>query len=212
MDTKSVAGAIGDTVSGNDRVVQATAANIDRLFGENDIITNTAGYRRKYEGNDTKEIRDMINQYGASNTTITPLGDGYASLRKSGNFTVMPRVRVTITDDNGNPVYTKDAYYDIGLSSMPNKQGAYAGGARKRGGTIQYGSAVNPAIGPQIGYGYKGPVQLGESTAIFNVSPDWYEGDFSIYPDYNRWTEYGGWDTRESSNLKASPTQKLGTY
>lgn len=212
MDTKSVAGAIGDTVSGNDRVVQATAANIDKLFGENDIITNTAGYRRKYEGDDTKEIRDMINQYGASNTTITPLGDGYASLRKSGNFTVMPRVRVTITDDNGNPVYTKDAYYDIGLSSMPNKQGAYAGGARKRGGTIQYGSAVNPAIGPQIGYGYKGPVQLGESTAIFNVSPDWYEGDFQIYPDYNRWTEYGGWDTRESSNLKASPTQKLGTY
>lgn len=219
MDTKSVAGAIGDTVSGNDRVVQATAANIDRLFGENDVITNTAGYRRKYEGDDTKEIRDMINQYGASNTTITPLGDGYASLRKSGNFTVMPRVRVTIADDNGNPVYTKDAYYDIGLSSMPNKQGAYAGGGvRKFNNAVNHGNMTNPAIYPEIGYGYKGPVQFGGSSRTFNdiekdgIPYEYYYGDFSIYPDYNRWTEYGGWDTRESSNLKASPTQKLGTY
>lgn len=212
MDTKSVAGAIGDTVSGNDRVVQATAANIDRLFGENDVITNTAGYRRKYDGADTKEIRDAINEYGASNTTITPLGDGYASLRKSGNFTVMPRVRITITDDNGNPVYQKDAYYDIGLSGMNNREGAYVGNTKKYGGTIQYGSPVSFTEGPRVGYGYKGPIQFGESSVSFETRPEWYEGDFSIAPDYNRWTEYGGWDTRESSNLKASPTKKLGTY
>lgn len=212
MDTKSVAGAIGDTVSGNDRVVQATAANIDRLFGENDVITNTAGYRRKYDGADTKEIRDAINEYGASNTTITPLGDGYASLRKSGNFTVMPRVRITITDGNGNPVYQKDAYYDIGLSGMNNRGGAYAGNAKKHGGTIQYGSPVSFTEGPRVGYGYKGPIRFGESNVSFETRPEWYEGDFSIAPDYNRWTEYGGWDTRESSNLKASPTKKLGTY
>lgn len=214
MDTKSVAGTIGDTISGNDRVVQATAANVDRLFGENDIITNTAGYRRKYENKDTKELRDVINKYGVSHTTITPLGDGYASLRKGGNFTVMPRVRVVVTDENGDVVHQQDAYYDIGLSGMQNKQGAYTGNSKKYGGTIQYGNAATLQSSPSIGYGYKGPARIGfnENNVSFDTRPEWYEGDFSIYPDYNRWTEYGGWDTRESSNLKASPTQKLGTY
>lgn len=214
MDTKSVAGTIGDTISGNDRVVQATAANVDRLFGENDIITNTAGYRRKYENKDTKELRDVINKYGVSHTTITPLGDGYASLRKGGNFTVMPRVRVVVTDENGDVVHQQDAYYDIGLSGMQNKQGAYTGNSKKYGGTIQYGNAATLQSSPSIGYGYEGPARIGfnENSVSFDTRPEWYEGDFSIYPDYNRWTEYGGWDTRESSNLKASPTQKLGTY
>lgn len=94
MDASQVAKAIGDTVSGNDRVVQASVANVEKLFGENDVVTGTAGYTRAHEGNDTKELRDAIEKYGAKNTRITPMGDGYASLRKTGKFEVMPRVRV----------------------------------------------------------------------------------------------------------------------
>lgn len=195
MDTKSVATAIGDTISGNDRVVQPTAATMDNLYGINDIVTNTTGYRRSHI-NDTELLKAKLNQYKPSELTITPMGDGYASLRKTGEFMVMPRVRITFPDGT-----TEDAYYDIGLSGMKNQGGAYMQSNRKQ--VLKQGSK------PKL---YSTPNQIANLDVDLSPNIEYYDGNYSLYPDYNNWTQFGPWDIRTSSELKASPSQKLGGY
>lgn len=229
MAAEHVAKAIGDTVSGNDRVVQASQANVERLFGENDVITGTAGYTRVHESDDTKELRDAINKYGAKNTRITPMGDGYASLRKNGKFEVMPRVRVQVVDDNGDIKYNKDAYYSIGVSGQSNKQGAYIGGAVKHRTYDPNQKAmedelrtIEKELYTQIYMmhnpdGTKDPVvmekidklqarreQLKNEMKIYdeNFVGEHYEGDHSLYPDYDNWFLLGDWARHDISQMK----------
>lgn len=229
MAAEHVAKAIGDAVSGNDRVVQASQANVERLFGENDVITGTAGYTRVHESDDTKELRDAIDKYGAKNTRITPMGDGYASLRKNGKFEVMPRVRVQVVDDNGDIKYNKDAYYSIGVSGQSNKQGAYIGGAVKHRTYDPNQKAMEDelrAIGKELYVqiammhnpdGTKDPVvmekidklqarreQLKNEMKIYdeNFVGEHYEGDHSLYPDYDNWFLLGDWARHDISQMK----------
>ena len=121
MDEESVASIIGSPVDGNKKVSKATDAALARLFSVDDVITYTAGFGKPHRGMDkTEQIRKAIQEAGAANVTITPLGDGYASLRKQGGmFSVMPRVRVTIGDKKF------DAYYNIDLESATTHGGAY---------------------------------------------------------------------------------------
>lgn len=229
MDASQVAKAIGDTVSGNDRVVQASVANVEKLFGENDVVTGTAGYTRAHEGNDTKELRDAIEKYGAKNTRITPMGDGYASLRKTGKFEVMPRVRVQVVDDNGEIKYDHDAYYNIGVSSQGNKQGAYIGDNRKIRMRDKNEAAIKKELqdtsvklanisylhsddAGNIDPKYKDEFlklkakqeQLKNSAIIYdeNFVDEHYEGDHSLYPDYDNWFLLGDWARHDISQMK----------
>jgi len=181
------------------------------LYGVYDIVSNTAGFTKEHRNSTTNSIRRAINTYGASNTTITPLGTGYSSLRKdTGSFSVMPKVRVTITDNSGKIVFKKDAYYDINLQSASTSGGAYLSGYKEN-------------IGP-------GPTQIGKVGSHYDrttnsfvpnevhydlstITPSTGMREFNVYPDYNNWTGFGVWDTRETNkNLKAGQSEKLGTY
>lgn len=165
MDEETVASIIGSPVDGNKKVAKATDAAISKLYGVDDIITNTAGFGKPRRGADkTEEIRKAIREAGAANVTITPMGDGYGSLRKKGaRFSVMPRVRVTVGDKKF------DAYYNINLESAGTHGGAYV-------------AAQN-------------------------------DGIYNVLPDYNGWTGYGVWDTREThSQLAGKADEPLSTY
>lgn len=106
MDGQSVAKIFGTPLSDNNRVAKLAPGMVDRLYGTDDIISNTAGYSRTHTTNSTKAIRDAIKKYGISNTTVSALEEGYGSVRKNtGSFEVMPRVRVTCTDVDGNIVF-----------------------------------------------------------------------------------------------------------
>ena len=126
----------------------------------------------------------------------------------------MPKVRLTFTDPKTGKKKIRDCYVDIYLGSEAAPGGSYLGNYEETGGVTQYGNMVNPAVGPEVGIdGYKGPVQFGESTRGFYVTPRNSARSYNMYPDYNRWTGYGVWDTDVTSSLlHASPTQKLGTY
>lgn len=229
MDSSQVAKAIGDTVSGNDRVVQASVANVEKLFGENDVVTGTAGYTRAHEGNDTKELRDAIEKYGAKNTRITPMGDGYASLRKTGKFEVMPRVRVQVVDDSGEIKYDNAAYYNIGVSGQGNKQGAYIGDNRKVRMHDKNEAAIKKELQDtsiklvnilylhsddtgNVDPKYKDEFlklkakqeQLKNLATIYdeNFVDEHYEGDYSLYPDYDNWFLLGDWARHDISQMK----------
>lgn len=235
MDASQVAKAIGDAVSGNDRVVQASAANVEKLFGENDVVTGTAGYTRTHEGNDTKELRDAIEKYGAKNTRITPMGDGYASLRKTGKFEVMPRVRVQVVDDNGEIKYNRDAYYNIGVSGQGNRQGAYIGDNKKvrmhgpeqsamkaqleelQKKERQYANLYSPDQNNLYSPSRRSPEvqkkldetrvqieRLKNAMTIYNENfvDEHYEGDHSLYPDYDNWFLLGDWARHDISQMK----------
>lgn len=125
MDEYAVASIIGSPVDGNRKVAKATDAAIDKLYGVYDVVTNTAGCVKPHRGSEyTQSMRDAIKKAGSSNVTITPMGTGYASMRKrGGKFSVMPLVRVNI----GGKTY--DAYYDIQLDSAPTHGGAYIQGS-----------------------------------------------------------------------------------
>ena len=211
MDSKSVAGAIGDTVSGNERVVQATLEDVNKLFGVDDVISNTAGFTRDYRNKDTNEIRSAIEKYGASNTTITPLGTGYGSLRKIGaDFNVMPKVHVTVTDASGKVVLSKDAYYNLNLGSETTAGGAYISGYKENKGQgvrqigkagVHYDRELNSIVPNDVSYDLS---TMRPSTGI---------REFNMYPNYNNWVGFGVWDTRETNkNLKAGQSEKLGSY
>ena len=225
MDPTSVARAIGGpggTVSGNDRVVQATAADISRLFAVNDYISNTAGFTAQHVDTDTKKIRKEIEDNGANNVTITPLGTGYGSLRKiGGNFEAAPKVRVTITDKDTGEIRSYDAYYDLGLRSAKTQGGAYLGNYKEpivSGGSKDLGNMMAPA--PKFGIGdmeYQGPTYIGAVRQEGLTLPEigdikFGTREFNMFPDYNQWSSYGNWDTRESHALSAGASKKLGTY
>lgn len=214
MDPEAVARVVGTPLSSNKQVAKISAAIIDRLHGVDDVITNTSGYTKGHQSISTDQIRKDVQKYGPENVTVTPLGKGYGSLRKdTGSFEVMPKVRLTFTDPKTGKKKIRDCYVDIYLGSEATPGGSYLGNYKEVGGTQQYGSMTNPAQGIEIGYGYKGPVQFGESTRGFNAAPSNSARQYNMYPDYNRWTGYGVWDTDVTSSLlHASPTQKLGTY
>lgn len=211
MDSKAVAGAIGDTISGNERVVQATLEDVNKLFGVDDIISNTAGFARDYRNKDTEEIRNAITTYGASNTTITPLGTGYGSLRKIGaDFNVMPKVRVIVTDASGKVVLSKDAYYNLNLASETTAGGAYISGYKENKGAgpkqigkpgLHYDRELNSFVPNDVTYD------------LSTIQPSTGMRQFNMYPNYNNWVGFGVWDTRETNkNLKAGQSEKLGSY
>lgn len=225
MDPTSVASAIGGpsgTISGNGRVVQATDADVPRLYGVNDYVSNTAGFTAQHVDGDTKKIRKEIEDNGADHVTITPLGRGYGSLRKvGGNFEVVPKVRVSVTDKDTGEIRKYEAYYDFGLRTATTKGGAYMGNYKETvmsGGSKDYGNMT--AKTPSFGIGdrqYNGPVQIGavrqpglSLPEIGNI--DIRTREFNMYPDYNQWTSFGNWDTRESHALSAGASTKLGTY
>lgn len=215
MDGQAVAKIFGTPLSDNNRVAKLAPGMVDRLYGTDDIISNTAGYTRTHTNIGTKQIRNAIKKYGISHTTISALEEGYGSLRKnSGSFEVMPRVRITCTDNDGNVVFQKDAYGDISLGSEKTKGGAYVGNYRERGGAMDLGGytrASNPKIG--IG-GYQGPVQIGAQRVPGLVyTPRQSTKSYNMFPDYNRWTGFGVWDTDlTSERLHAGQSEKLGTY
>lgn len=186
---------------------------VDRLYGTDDIISNTAGYSRTHTTASTKAIRDAIKKYGISNTTVSALEEGYGSLRKNtGSFEVMPRVRITCTDADGNVVFQQDAYGDISLGSESTKGGAYYGDYKEKGGAQDLGGfAKNPSV--RVG-GYNGPVQIGaQRVPGLTWTPTQSAKSYNMFPDYNRWTGFGVWDTDlTSSRLHAGQSEKLGTY
>ena len=201
MDSKAVAGAIGDTISGNERVVQATLEDVNKLFGVDDIISNTAGFARDYRNKDTEEIRNAITTHGASNTTITPLGTGYGSLRKSGaDFNVMPKVHVVVKDKEGKVVLTKDAYYNLGLSKI-DKENKSVGPKQIGKPGLHYDRELNSFVPNDVSYD------------LSTIQPSTGIREFNMYPNYNNWVSFGVWDTRETNkNLKAGQSEKLGSY
>ena len=215
MDGQAVAKIFGTPLSDNNRVAKLAPGMVDRLYGTDDIISNTAGYTRTHTSIGTRQIRDAIKKYGVSNTTISALEEGYGSLRKNGaSFEVMPRVRVTCTDNDGNVVFQQDAYGDINLGSEGTKGGAYVGNYRERGGAMDLGGyTLNNS--PEIGIGtYQGPAQIGAQRVPGLVyTPRQSTKSYNMFPDYNRWTGFGVWDTDlTSSRLHAGQSEKLGTY
>lgn len=205
MDEESVASIIGSPVDGNKKVAKASDAAIDKLYGVYDVVSNTAGFTKGHSNQTTSSIRNAIRTYGAANTTITPLGTGYGSLRKvDGSFKVMPKVRVVVTDNSGKVVLKKDAYYDIDLSSAGTSGGAYIKDYRESGGFKElgtpgshYDAQLKRFVPNDVSYVYESPVTTKE---------------LNLYPDYNQWNGYGVWDTRETSKqLKAKASSELGT-
>lgn len=213
MDGQAVAKIFGTPLSDNNRVAKLAPGMVDKLYGTDDIISNTAGYSRTHTTASTKAIRDAIKKYGISNTTVSALEEGYGSLRKNtGSFEVMPRVRVTCTDADGNVVFQQDAYGDISLGSERTKGGAYYGNYREKGGAQDLGGFTkNPSV--RIG-GYNGPVQIGaQRVPGLTWTPTQSAKSYNMFPDYNRWTGFGVWDTDlTSSRLHAGQSEKLGTY
>lgn len=213
MDGQAVAKIVGTPLSENNRVARLAPGMVDKLYGTDDIISNTAGYSRTHTNILTKQIRDAIKKYGLSNTTVSALEEGYGSLRKNtGSFEVMPRVRIVCTDENGEVKFDKDAYVDISLGSERTKGGAYYGDYKEKGGAQDLGGFVkNPSI--RVG-GYNGPVQLGaQRVPGLTWTPSQSAKSYNMFPDYNRWTGFGVWDTDlTSSRLHAGQSEKLGTY
>ena len=211
MDEKAVAKIVGTPLSDNKGVAKISAAIIDKLYGVDDVITNT----KTYQHVNTDEIREWVKKYGPENFTATPLGKGYGSLRKdSGSFEVTPKIRLTYTDPNTGKKKFRDCYVDIGLGSNATPGGSYLGNYQEYGGVQQHGDITNPPLGPELGIGgYSGPVQFGESTRSFTIDPKNSTRVYNMYPDYNRWTQYGVWDTDVTSSLlHAGQSQKLATY
>lgn len=131
MDERAVVKSIGSSVSGNDRVIVPSLADIDRIFSTDDIITNTAGYQKRHLNKETANIRAQVESALNSpqkelKVTFTPVGTGYASMQKNtGSFEVMPELKVQIRDSEDNVIYDKNVYYNIGLGSDNNAGGAY---------------------------------------------------------------------------------------
>lgn len=201
MDGESVTQIVSTPLSDNKTVGKIKPGFIDKLYGTDDIISNTSGYRFTHTSKSTKAIRDAINRYGASNTTIASLEEGYGSLRKNtGSFEVMPRVRVTCTDKDGNITFQQDAYVDVNLGSMNTKGGSYFG---------DYKTPSYSEIRSNNDY-IIGNTQLKPDIIDVQYNPG---KQFNMYPDVNRWTGFGVWDTDlTSKRLHAKASESLGTY
>lgn len=214
MDGKSVAEIIGTPLSDNKMVAKIGEGAIDKIFGRDDIVSNTAGYTKTHTTTDTKAIRDAIKKYGVNNTTVTSMERGYGSLRKNtGSFEVNPEVKIVCTDNDGNVQFVGYGYYDIGLGSNSTKGGAYLGNHKTTGGAQDFGGYVlNPKM--KIGNSYKGPIEIGaQRIPGLTWSPEYSTKETNMFPDYNRWTQFGVWDTDlTSKRLHAKASESLGTY
>ena len=84
---------------------------------------------------------------------------------------------------------------------MKNQGGAYMQSNRKQ--VLKQGSK------PKL---YSTPNQIANLDVDLSPNIEYYDGNYSLYPDYNNCTQFGPWDIRTSSELKASPSQKLGGY
>lgn len=214
MDGKSVAEIVGTPLSDNKMVAKIGEGAVDKIFGVNDIITNTAGYTKTHTASDTKAIRDAIKRWGVDNTTVTSMERGYGSLRKNtGSFEVNPEVKIVCTDDDGNVQFVGYGYYDIGLGSNSTKGGAYLGNHKTTGGAQDFGGyTFNPKM--KIGNSYRGPIEIGaQRVPGLTWSPEYSTKETNMFPDYNRWTAFGVWDTDlTSKRLHAKASESLGTY
>jgi len=227
MDGKSVAEIIGTPLSENKMVAKIGEGAIDKLYGEDDMISNTAGYTKAHTTKDTKRIRDAIRKWGVNNTTVTSMERGYGSLRKNtGSFEVNPEVKIVCTDNDGNVQFVGYGYYDIGLGSNSTKGGAYLGNYKTRGGAKLSGKMTETRIPYNIGVyipsndenatsaeyipGFRGLV--GNTTSL-DRTPEYSNQETNMFPDYNRWSAFGVWDTDlTSKRLHGKASEYLGTY
>lgn len=216
MDGKSVAEIIGTPLSDNKMVAKIGEGAIDKIFGKDDIITNTAGFTKTHITRDTKAIRDAIKKWGVNNTTVTSMERGYGSLRKNtGSFEVNPEVKIVCTDNDGNVQFVGYGYYDIGLGSNSTKGGAYLGDYKTTGGAVDLGSMTGNPSRLSIGNNmYHGPVEIGAQRIPGLVyTPEYSIQETNMFPDYNRWTAFGVWDTDlTSKRLHGKASEYLGTY
>lgn len=214
MDGKSVAEIIGTPLSDNKMVAKIGEGAINKLYGLDDIVSNTAGYTKTHTTVDTKKIRDAIRKWGVNNTTVTSMERGYGSLRKNtGSFEVNPEVKIVCRDDDGNVQFVGYGYYDIGLGSNSTKGGVYLGDHKTAGGAVDLGGMIsNPKM--RIGDSYNGPVQMGiQRVPGLVYTPEYSENETNMFPDYNRWSAFGVWDTDlTSKRLHAKASESLGTY
>lgn len=201
MDGASIAEIISTPSSENKSAGKIKVGYANKLLGVDDVISNTSGYRFTHETGDTKMIRAAIKKWGERNTTIAAYEEGYGSLRKnSGSFEVMPRVRVTVTDDKGNVKFQRDAYVDISLGSMATKGGSYLGDHKD-----PYYSTIRGEEGYTVGN-----VKLNPDIVDVQYHPG---KSYNMNPDINRWTGFGVWDTDlTSKKLHAKASESLGTY
>lgn len=193
----------GSTVDGNKHVIQASDADLSKLFGERFIISHTAG-NKNIPLNDNAKLRNLISQYGSSNTTITPLNRVYGALMQDdGAFHTYTRVKITINRGENEKPIVKYAYYDMGIHS-----GATSGGARNtdynkqrkiaQGGYRQIGSVglhydpnTRQMVPNDVRYTY-------DPNATHEV-----DSEYNIYPDASSWLEFGPQDARVNAYLKA---------
>lgn len=216
MDGKSVAEIIGTPLNDNKMVAKIGEGAVDKIYGLDDVVSNTAGYTKTHTTADTNKIRAAIKKWGVNNTTVTSMERGYGSLRKNtGSFEVNPEVKIVCTDDNGNVQFVGYGYYDIGLGSNSTKGGAYLGDYKTTGGAVDLGSMTgNPSrlsIGNNI---YHGPVEIGAQRIPGLVyTPEYSAQETNMFPDYNRWSAFGVWDTDlTSKRLHGKASEYLGTY
>lgn len=202
----------GSTVDGNKHVIQASDADISKLFGERFIISHTAG-NKNIPLNDNAKLRNLISQYGSSNTTITPLNKVYGALMQDdGAFHTYARVKITINRGENEKPIVKYAYYDTGIHS-----GATSGGARNtdynkqrkiaQGGYRQIGNVglhydpnTRQMVPNDVRYTY-------DPNATHEV-----DSEYNIYPDASSWLEFGPQDARVNDYLKAKGSVYNGAY
>lgn len=202
----------GSTVDGNKHVIQASDADISKLFGERFIISHTAG-NKNIPLNDNAKLRNLISQYGSSNTTITPLNKVYGALMQDdGAFHTYARVKITINRGENEKPIVKYAYYDTGIHS-----GATSGGARNtdynkqrkiaQGGYRQIGN-VGLHYDPNTRQMVPNDVRyIYDPNATHEV-----DSEYNIYPDASSWLEFGPQDARVNAYLKAKGSVFNGAY
>lgn len=216
MDGKSVAEIIGTPLSDNKMVAKIGEGAIDKIYGLDDIVSNTAGYTKTHTTADTNKIRAAIKKWGVNNTTVTSMERGYGSLRKNtGSFEVNPEVKIVCTDNDGNVQFVGYGYYDIGLGSNSTKGGAYLGDYMTTGGAVDLGNMTGSQSRLNIGDNmYHGPVEIGAQRVSGLVyTPEYSMQETNMFPDYNRWSAFGVWDTDlTSKRLHGKASEYLGTY
>lgn len=203
LEGKEIAKHIGTPLSDNAKVVRITDDVADRIYGDDDIISNTQGYTRTHTTKRTKAIRDAIKHYGADHTTVQCFDEGYSSLRKgTNNFSVMPRVKVTCTDKDGKVQFQREGYIDVDISSYKKSGGGYVGNYKEERGMA--GEYVEQRGEPYI-IGNK--VLKGDLQDI-QFKPN----NINAYPDMNNWISWGPWDVDTTSKLLHVPYSDSGAY
>lgn len=232
MDGKSVAEIIGTPVSSNEMQAHVGTGIIDKIYGADDVVSNTAGYTKTHTTADTKKIRNAIKKaidggYG-DKIIVTSMEKGYGSFRKNGDFSVMPNVHIRITDNNGKETLNAYGYVDIDLHSYGKKGGAYLKDYKTTGGVSTIGT---PGLhynnntdfyqfvpqydrdGNMIGFENLGGPRISNNNVYFTGAPQEGVREYNMYPDLNNWSGFGVWDTDlTSKKLHAGATKKLGTY